>query len=108
MDVLFPTLEELESLRRELDPTERVLDLLVSMLRYPAEGSMAEFFMEGEDVELAMEDDCAEFNYIEDDILNMRREISGFRMPRGLRAKCNIIEDYSGIDLGKKVSWDEI
>lgn len=108
MDMLFPTLEELESLRRELDPTEQVLDLLASMLRYPAEGSMAEFYMESEDIELAMEDDCAEFDYIEDEIINMKRDINGFRMPRGLRRNAGIIDDYAGIDLGEKVSWDEI
>ena len=75
MDVLFPTLEELESLRRALDPTERVLDLLVSMLRYPAEGSMAEFYMESQDP--------WEFEYDEE-------------------------ETEFIIDLGEKVSWDEI
>lgn len=75
MDVLFPTLEELESLRRELDPTERVLDLLVSMLRCPAEGSMAEFYMESQDPwELEYDEEETEFI----------------------------------IDLGEKVSWEEI
>jgi hypothetical protein len=49
MDVLLPTLEELESLQRELDPTERLFDLLKSELRYPTEGSMAEFYMESQD-----------------------------------------------------------
>lgn len=75
MDVLLLTLEELESLRRELDPTERVFDLLVSMLRYPAEGSMAEFYMESQDP--------WEFEYNEE-------------------------ETELVIDLGKKVSWEEI
>ena len=75
MDVLLPTLEELESLRRELDPTEQVLDLLTSMLRYPAEGSMAEFYMESQDP--------WEFEYDEE-------------------------ETEFVIDLGEKVSWDEI
>lgn len=75
MDVLFPTLEELESLRRALDPMEQALDLLVSMLRYPAEGSMAEFYMESQDP--------WEFEYDEE-------------------------EPEFVIDLGEKVSWDEI
>ena len=103
---LFPTKEEMDSLYRQINPTARIMDYLYS--RPPAEGSMAEFFMESEDVELAMEDDCTEFDYIEDDILNMRRDINGFRMPRGLRVNCNPVDDYAGINLGEKVKWEEI
>ena len=75
MDVLLPTLEEIARLRRELDPTKQVLDLLVSMLRYPAEDSMAEFYMESQDP--------WEVEYGEE-------------------------ETEFVIDLGEKVSWDEI
>ena len=75
---LFPTKEEMDSLYRQINPTARIMDYLYS--RPPAEGSMAEFFIESEDVELAMEDDCTEFDYIEDDILNMKRDINGFRI----------------------------
>ena len=103
---LLPTMEEINKLRRAINPTAQIMDYLYS--RPPAAGSMAEFFMESEEVELAMEDDCTEFDYIEDDILNMKRDINGFRMPRGQRAKCGVIDDYSGIDLGEKVEWDEI
>jgi hypothetical protein len=103
---LLPTMEEINKLRRAINPTAQIMDYLYS--RPPAEGSMAEFFMESEDIELAMEDDCTEFDYIEDEILNMKRDINGFRMPRGLRRKAEIIEDYSGIDLGEHVEWNEI
>ena len=103
---LFPTKEEMDSLYRQINPTARIMDYLYS--RPPAEGSMAEFFMEGEDIELAMEDDCTEFDYIEDEILNMKRDINGFRMPRGLRRNAEIYDDYAGVDLGEKVEWDEI
>ena len=103
---LFPTMEEINALRRKINPTAQIMDYLYS--RPPAAGSMAEFFMESEDIELAMEDDCTEFDYIEDEILNMKRDINGFRMPRGLRRNTGVIEDYAGIDLGEKVSWDEI
>ena len=103
---LFPTEKELNALWRQINPTARIMDYLYS--RPPAKGSMAEFFMESEDIELAMEDDCTEFDYIEDEILNMKRDINGFRMPRGLRRNTGVIEDYAGIDLGEKVSWDEI
>ena len=103
---LLPTMEEINKLRRAINPTAQIMDYLYS--RPPAEDSMAEFFMESEDIELAMEDDCTEFDYIEDEILNMKRDINGFRMPRGLRRNAAIIDDYAGVDLGEKVSWDEI
>ena len=52
---LLPTMEEINKLRRAINPTAQIMDYLYS--RPPAEGSMAEFFMESEDIELAMEDD---------------------------------------------------
>ena len=103
---LLPTMEEINKLRRAINPTAQIMDYLYS--RPPAAGSMAEFFMESEDIELAMEDDCTEFDYIEDEILNMKRDINGFRMPRGLRRNTGIIEDCSGVDLGEHVNWDDI
>jgi hypothetical protein len=103
---LLPTQKEMNALWRQINPTARIIDYLYS--RPPAAGSMAEFFMESEDIELAMEDDCTEFDYIEDEILNMKRDINGFRMPRGLRRNAGIYDDYAGVDLGEKVEWDEI
>ena len=75
---LLPTSKEMNELWRQINPTARIMDYLYS--RPPAEGSMAEFFMESEDIELAMEDDCTEFDYIEDEILNMKRDINGFKL----------------------------
>ena len=103
---LLPTMEEINKLRRAINPTAQIMDYLYS--RPPAAGSMAEFFMESEDIELAMEDDCTEFDYIEDEILNMKRDINGFRILRGLRRNAEIYDDYAGVDLGEKVEWDEI
>ena len=103
---LLPTQKEMDALWRQINPTARIMDYLYS--RPPAEASMAEFFMESEDIELAMEDDCTEFDYIEDEIFNMKRDINGFRMPRGLRRNAGIYDDYAGVDLGEKVEWDEI
>ena len=103
---LLPTMEEINELRRSINPTAQIMDCLYS--RPPTEGSMAEFFMESEDIELAMEDDCTEFDYIENEILNMKRDINGFRIPRGLRRNAGLIEDYAGIDLGQHVKWDDI
>ena len=73
---LFPTEKELNALWRQINPTARIMDYLYS--RPPAEGSMAEFFLESEDIELAMEDDCVDYEVTER-FFNM-----------------------------KKVSWDEI
>ena len=103
---LLPTMEEINKLRRAINPTAQLMDYLYS--RPPAAGSMAEFFLDSEDVKLAMEDDCTELDYIEDEILNMKRDINGFRMSRGLRRNAGIYDDYAGIDLGEKVGWDEI
>lgn len=73
---LFPTEKELNALWRQINPTARIMDYLYS--RPPAAGSMAEFFLEDEDIELAMEDDCVDYETAEK-FFNM-----------------------------KKVSWDEI
>ena len=73
---LLPTMEEINKLRRAINPTAQIMDYLYS--RPPAAGSMAEFFMESEDIELAMEDDCIDYEEAER-FFNM-----------------------------KKVSWDEI
>ena len=73
---LFPTEKELNALWRRISPTAQIMDYLYS--RPPAEGSMAEFFMESEDIELAMEDDCIDYE---------------------------TVEEFFNI---KKVSWDEI
>ena len=63
---LFPTKEEMIQLYRQINPTAQIMDYLYS--RPPAEGSMAEFFLESEDDE------------IEDDIVDMRRDINGFKI----------------------------
>ena len=78
---LLPTMEEINKLRRAINPTAQIMDYLYS--RPPAEGSMAEFFMESEDIELAMEDDAMPyFDEIEDDIISMQRDVNGFKLSR--------------------------
>ena len=99
---LFPTEEEMNTLWRRISPTARIMDYLYS--RPPAQGSMAEFFMESEDIKLAMEDDCTEFDYIEDEIFNMKRDINGFRILH----EQQVFDEYAGVNLGKKVDWEDI
>lgn len=60
---LFPTEKELNALSRQINSTARVMDYLYSQL--PTNGSMAEFFLESEDTELAMEDDYVDFDEAE-------------------------------------------
>ena len=60
---LLPTMEEINKLRRAINPTAQIMDYLYS--RPPAEGSMVDFFMESEDIELAMEDDCVDYEEAE-------------------------------------------
>ena len=122
---LFPTEKELNALWRRISPTAQIMDYLYSSP--PTEGSMAEFFMESEDIELAMEDDCTEFDYIENDIINMKRDINGFRIhvpaPRYMeytrgtdsvnyRGKtfeyANNNKAPDGPNLKRVSSWDEI
>lgn len=118
---LFPTEEEMRRLYRQINPTTRIMDFLYS--RPPAEGSMAEHFLESEDIELVMEDDAMPFDEIEDDIINMRRDINGFKLhipaPRYLDkpnpGDCPV--NFKGwtfeikeqpVDLGERVHWDDI
>ena len=75
---LFPTEEEMRRLYRQINPTERIMDFLYS--RPPAEGSMAEYFLESEDIELVMEDDAVPFDEIEDGIISMRRDANSFKL----------------------------
>ena len=77
---LFPTEEEMRRLYRQINPTERIMDFLYS--RPPAEGSMAEYFLESEDIELVMEDDAVPFDEIEDDIISMHLNINSFKLSR--------------------------
>lgn len=78
---LFPTQKELNRLSQSLNPNIRVLSSFFS--RGPAPGSMAEFFLDSEDIDLVAEDDCMSyFDEIEDDIIEMRRDINGFRTPQ--------------------------
>ena len=105
---LFPTKEEMIQLYRQINPTAQIMDYLYS--RPPAEGSMAEFFLESEDVDLIMEDDAMPFDEIEDDIINMRRDINGFKLyiPE-VKEKDQDIEILKTLPNNQFVSsWDDI
>ena len=105
---LFPTKEEMIQLYRQINPTAQIMDYLYS--RPPAEGSMAEFFLESEDVDLIMEDDAMPFDEIEDDIINMRRDINGFKLHISeAKGKDQDIEILKTLPNNQFVSsWDDI
>ena len=78
---LFPTEKEMRQLSRSLSPLTQIMDILYS--RPPAGGSMAEFFLESQDIDMIKEDDAMPyFDEIEDDIISMRRDINGFKLSR--------------------------
>lgn len=108
---LLPTQKELNTLWRQINPTARIMDYLYS--RPPAEGSMAEFFMESEDIESAMEDDCTDYgrSYLHIDppaYLDGPRDICPVRF-KGWDIELPDPEDeYKSVYLGEKVTWDDI
>lgn len=69
---LLPTEEELDMLYRQINPTLRLLDYLST--RPPTPDSMAELFLESEDLELAMEDEC--IDYRDEEIFKYGKKVS--------------------------------
>ena len=101
---LFPTKEDLDALWREISPRERFLRAARQAVDYacsPDGDSMAAFFLDSQDIDI-------------------HEEAGKMTYPRGLRANCGIIDDYSGFHenffgtthegpgLEKLSSWEEI
>lgn len=102
---LLPTSEELNELWRQIDPRQRFLEAAAMAINELTKDAMPYF------------------DEIEDDIVNMRRDINGFKLhispPRYLD-KCNPGDcpvNFKGwtfevknqpIDLGEHVEWDDI
>ena len=108
---LFPTKKELDVLWSELDPKQRFLRAARQVIDCACElgDSMGGFYFDSQDMDMIMED-CVMpyFDEIEDDIISMKRDINGFRMSRKQRRDIDDIDDYSEVELGEKVEWDEI
>ena len=123
---LLPTGEELNKLWSQISPKQRFLRAARNTINEACrfDDSMAAFYLDSEDVDLVMEDDSMPyFDEIEDDIINMRRDINGFKMhispPRYLDkpnpGDCPV--NFKGwtfevknqpVDLGENVEWDDI
>lgn len=123
---LLPTEKELNALWRQINPRDRYIAAVRVAVNEACrfDDSMAAFYLNSEDADLAMEDDAMPyFDEIEDDIINMRRDINGFKLhispPRYLDnlnpGDCPV--NFKGwtfevksqpIDLGEHVEWDDI
>jgi hypothetical protein len=123
---LLPTNEELNRLWGQINPKQRFLRAARRAINEACrfDDSMAAFYLDSQDVDLVMEDDAMPyFDEIEDDIINMRRDVNGFRIPaprcieyaRGTdsvnyRGKTfEYIQDEPDFIVGEKVDrWEDI
>ena len=81
---LLPTEKELAFLRSQIDPKQRFLRAARAAIDEACElgDSMGGFYFDSQDVDMIMEDDAMPyFDEIEDDIISMKRDINGFRVP---------------------------
>lgn len=123
---LLPTGEELRELWSQISPKQRFLRAARQAINEACrfDDSMAAFYLDSQDADLIMEDDAMPyFDEIEDDIINMQRDINGFRIPaprcteyaRGTdsvnyRGKTfEYIQDEPDFIVGEKVDrWEDI
>ena len=107
---LFPTKKELVALWSELDPKQRFLRAARQVIDEVTRlgDSMGGFYLDSQDLDIMEDESVPYFDNIEDDIINMQRDINGFRMSHGRCRDIDVIDDYSEVDLGEKVEWDEI
>lgn len=97
---LFPTEKEMRQLSRSLNPLAQIMDVLYS--RPPAEGSMAEFFLDSEDIDLVMEDDAMPYLEYNRDIDTIRYRGSSFEVV------CEKPDFLNDPIVQHASSWDEI
>lgn len=107
---LFPTKDEIDALWREISPRERCLRAIRQVVDYactPRCDSMAAFFLESDDICLREEDGSMSYHIDPPRFMEYSRgadtvNFTGWDV---------IIPDpygYENVDLGQKVSWDEI
>lgn len=106
---LFPTKEELNDLWSELDPKQRFLRAARHAIDYacsPDEDSMAAFFLDSEDFDI-QEEGMITLHVGSPRIMEYSRGTDAVNF-KGWNFSIPNPYDYSGIDLGEKVEWDEI
>jgi hypothetical protein len=107
---LFPTKDEIDALWREISPKARCLRAMRQAVDYactPGCSSMAAFFLESDDICLREEDSAMSYHIDPPRFMEYSRgtdtvNFTGWDI---------IIPDpyeYENVDLGQKVSWDEI
>ena len=88
---LFPDNKQMKELKKSINPHLRMMEYAWNMFRYPTAGTMAEFYLESEDL------DCWEDDYLEEDDAD---DYCDF-FPIGY--------DDDGTKYGaKKVNWEDI
>ena len=106
---LFPTKEELDSLWNELDPKQRFLQAARQAIDYacsPNGESMAAFFLESEDIDIR-EEGMRILHVGPPRIVEYSRGTDTVNF-KGWDFVIPDPYNYSGVDLGEKVSWNEI
>lgn len=107
---LFPTKEDLDNLWREISPRERFLRAAHQAVDYACSldgDSMAAFFLDSEDFDIREEEGMVTLCVAPPRIMEHSRGTDTVNF-RGWEFSVPDPYDYSGIDLGEKVSWDEI
>ena len=107
---LFPTEEELGALWREISPRERFLRAARQAVDYacsPDGDSMAAFFLDSQDFDIREEEGVTTLHVGPPRFMEYSRGTDTVNF-RGWDFSVPDPYDYSGIDLGEKVSWDEI
>ena len=105
---LFPTKDEIDALWREISPRHRFLraarQAVDEACRLDGD-SMAAFFLESDDVYLREEEGAMVYHIDPPAYLESPRDVCPVRFSGW---DIEIPNEYAGINLGKKVSWDEI
>ena len=107
---LFPTEKELNALWRQISPRERFLQAARQAVDYacrPNNDSMAAFFLDSEDIDIREEEGMRVLHVAPPRIVEYSRGTDTVNF-KGWDFVVPNPYDCSGIDLGEKVSWDEI
>lgn len=107
---LFPTEKEITALWREINPRDRCLRAMRQAIDgacRPGGDSMAALFLESEDIELLEEDGAVTLRVSPPRVMEYSRGTDTVNF-KGWDFVVPNPYDCSDIDLGEKVSWDEI
>lgn len=107
---LFSTEKELNALWRQISPRERFLQAARQAVDYacrPDSDSMAAFFLDSEDIDFREEEGAVMLRVSPSRVMEYSRGTDTVNF-KGWEFIVPDPYDCSDIDLGEKVSWDEI